>query len=168
MDKKPDFRKFVNDATKKINELGKKASKVVNDAFSNIKFPGSIQEAYQEATYAYEVVGTTDLIGRPATVRGFLVDDSLELLVRMDQENQGYIRRNVALRDKEDKSLIQIDQVYRDEVIYVDLNVGDQQVKIACFLATYKAFDTDTYEKNIVKVEEDQVVGKAHMSKDKK
>ncbi len=166
MDKKPDFRKIVNDATEKINELGKKASKIVNEAFASVKFQGSFQEAYNEATYAYEVVGTTDLIGRPATVRGFLVDDELEMLVRMDQENQGFVRKNVALRDKNDKSLIQIDKVFRDSVIYVDLNVGEKVVQVACFLATYKAFDSDTYVKNVVKVEEDEIVGKAHMSKD--
>ncbi len=168
MDKKPDIRKMVDNATEKINELGRKASKIVNDAFENIKFSGSIQEAYQEATYLYEVVGTADLIGRPATVRGFLVDDQLELLVRMDQENQSYIKKNVALRDKNDKSLIQIENVYRDTVIYVDLNVGDKVAKIACFLTTYKAFDSDTYVKNVVKIEDDKVVGKAQMPKDDK
>ena len=168
MDKKPDIRKIVNDAADKINELGKKASKIVNSAFENVKFRGSFQEAYQEATYAYEVVGTSDLIGRPATVRGFLIEDDLQLLVRMDQENQGYIRKNVALRDKNDKSLIQIDQVFRDTVIYVDLNVDEKVIKVACFLATYKAFDSDTYEKNVIKVEEDEIVGKAHMPKDNK
>lgn len=167
MDKKPDFKAMVDHATEKINELGRKASEAVNRALEKVKFQGSTQEAYQEATYVYEVVGTTDLIGRPATVRGFLIDDTLELLIRMDQENQGYVRKNVALRDKNDKSLIQIDQVYRDSVVYVDLNVGEKTVKIACFLATYKAFDKDTYEKNVVKVEEDKVVGKAYINKEK-
>ena len=166
MDKKPDFRRMVDQATDKINELGRKASHLVNQALEKVKFQGNAQEAYLEATYVYEVVGTTDLIGRPYTVRGFLIDDELELLIRMDQENQGYVRKNVALRDKNDKSLIQIDQVYRDNVVYVDLNVGEKTVKIACFLATYKAFDKDSYEKNVVKVEEDKIVGKAHISKD--
>ena len=166
MDKKSEIKHMVDHATDKINELGRKASKAINQALEKVKFQGSTQEAYQEATYVYEVVGTTDLIGRPYTVRGFLIDDALELLIRMDQENQGFVRNNVALRDKNDKSLIQIDRVYRDSVVYVDLNVGEKTVKIACFLATYKAFDKDTYEKNVIKVEEDKIVGKAHITKD--
>lgn len=168
MHKKTDFRTIVNDATDKVNGLAKKASKIVNKALEKAKFNGSFQEAYQEATYAYEVVGTADLIGRPATVRGFLIDDALEILIRMDQENQTYVRRNVALRDKNDKSLIQIDEVFRDTVVYVDLNVGNEVKQIACFLATYKAFNSDTYVKNVIKVEDDQIVGKAYMAKDKK
>jgi hypothetical protein len=71
------------------------------------------------------------------------------------------------LRDKHDKSLIQIDKINRDTIVYVDLNVDDKVVQVACYLATYKAFNQDTFEKNIVKVEDDRVVGKVHMEKDK-
>ena len=165
MDHKERFKKVVDEATEHINELGRKASNKINQTLKKMKFTGSVQEAYQKASYTYEIVGTADLIGRPYTIRGFLIADELELLIRIDEENQTYIRRNVALRDKADKSLIQIDYINRDEIVYVDLNVDDKVVQLACYVATYKAFNHDTFEKDVVKVEEDKVVGKVHMEK---
>lgn len=166
MSKKEAFKKLVDDATKHINDLGSKASKNVNKAIKKMAYKGSVRSSYEKATYEYEIVGTAKLNGRPLTVRGFLVDDALELLVRFDQKNQSYVKKNIALRDKNDQSLIQIDQVYRDEVIYVDLSVNQKVEKIACFLATYKAFDESTFVKDVINVEEDRVVGQAHISKD--
>ncbi len=158
------FKNWVNESTDKLNESAKKLENKVKKEVKHFQKQGSFSEVYENASYLYEIVGTSDWANKPKRIRGFLVGDDVKLLIKVDEENQALVVKNVLLKDVKDESIIQIDEVYRDEMVYLDLKVEDDVVNIACFYATYKAKDIPNNTHNVVKVEEEEVVGTVHFS----
>ncbi len=158
------FKNWVNESTEKLNQSARKLEDRVRKEVGHIQKQGTISEVYEQASYLYEIVGTSDWANNPKKVRGFLVEDDVKILIKVDEDNQELVVKNALLKDVNDESLIQIDEVFRDEMVYLDLQVEDDVVNIACFYATYKAKDIPSNVHNVVKVEEDKVVGTVHFS----
>ncbi|MGE4320807.1 MAG: hypothetical protein AB7E61_05120 [Acholeplasmataceae bacterium] len=156
------FKDWVNQSTEKINESSKKIEKKVKNEVKFFQKQGSLNEAFEQASYQYEIVGTTNWMNKPKRIKGFLVEDDLKILIKIEEENHELIVKNVLLKDVKDESIIQIDEVHRDEMVYLDLKVDDQVMPVGCFYATYKAQDIPNNRKNVVKVEDDKIVGTVH------
>jgi len=156
------FKKWVDKSTETINEKANHLNKKIKTEVKHYQKNSDVQKAFEKASYVYEIVGTTAWNDKPRRIRGFLVEDELKILFKIDDDHQSFIVKNVLLQDVEDESIIQIDEVFRDETVYLDLNVNDEIVPISCLHATYKAKDIPNNPKNVVKVEEDKVVGHVH------
>lgn len=156
------FKKWVDDSTSKANEGAKNLNKKVKKEFNFYQTNGDLNEAYDNASYEYEIIGTSNWANKPKRIKGFLVEDDLKILFKIDENHQEYIVRNVLLKDVKDESIIQIDKVIRDEAVYLDLKVQNKVVPIGCFYASYKAKDIPDNPHNVVKVEEEEVVGTVH------
>lgn len=156
------FKKWVDNSTEKLNKAASNLNNKVKNEVKHYQKNGDIQKSFEKASYLYEIIGTTGWNDKPKRIRGFLVEDDLKILFKLDDENQSLVVKNVLLQDVNDESIIQIDEVFRDEAVYLDLKVNDSVVPIGCLYATYKAKDIPSDPKNIIKVEEDQVVGQVH------
>ena len=158
MKKKHDeFKNWVEKSTKNLDEKVKKEVK-------SLQKHGEFNEAYEKASYVYEIIGTTNWTNKPKRIHGFLVEDDLKVLFKIDEDNQELIVKNVLLKDVNDESIIQIDRVIRDEMVYLDLKLSNDVEQIGCFYATYKAKDIPQNPHNVIKVEEDEIVGTVHFS----
>lgn len=158
------FKDWVNKSSEKINEATHKLESKVKNEFGHIKQQGNLNTAYEKASYVYELVGTTNWANKPKKIRAFLVENDVKILFKIDEENQELIVKNIRLQDVKDNSIIQIDEVFRDEMVYLDLYVDKISMPIGCFYATYKAQDISNDKSNVIKVEEDEVVGSVHFS----
>ena len=156
------FKKWVDDSSKAINDSARALEHRFKKEVKHYQGQNELNEAFDNASYTYEIVGTTNWANKPKRVRGFLVENDLKVLFKIDDENHEAIVKNALLKDVNDESIIQIDKVIRDEMVYLDLNVGDETIPVGCFYATYKAQDIPKDAKNVIKVEEDEVVGKVH------